>query len=134
MTVTESFAKPQEEPEWIRRQSTVLELTCDNDAAAIGRSLYAICGTETTYCEICGHESLLWPCYEWADHIRTVHADFLTLEAKDNYSQMCEPELNQAQTMFFWIQFAMRVSMRRRAWLFDQVRPVASESRVHLPS
>jgi hypothetical protein len=82
----------------------------------IGEIIAAICEGEFTHCEYCGARLPLWPPMEFGDHVISVHGPDLTILLRTNTSLMCSPELNVGQQMHFSMNFAARVSMRRRAW------------------
>ncbi len=113
------------EPPWIR-DPTAANVDVDTSAPEkIADIIAAICEGEKTFCEYCGAGFDLWPPMEWADHLLTVHGPEQTIMVRTNYAPMCSPDLNVGKQMYFSMNFAVRLSMRRRAWKlgFAVVRP-----------
>jgi hypothetical protein len=104
------------EPPWIRNPDAAIVEVDSSAPEKIADIIAAICDGEMVCCEYCGWKFPLWPPIEWADHVITVHGPELTIMVRTNTSLMCSREMNVGQQMYFSVNFASRVAMRRRAW------------------
>jgi hypothetical protein len=106
------------EPEWVKNPEAA-----NVDVATVGLTaekvlalLAELCEGETTHCEWCGAPFPIWPTPAWADHIRSAHADILTIAIRNAMDGLCMSEFTVAKQVYFGQQFIARISMRRRAW------------------
>jgi hypothetical protein len=122
------------EPAWIRDNQIPVNFDAVEDSQPPAKWIAEICAGEKTYCEHCGAEFPLWPTKGWSDHALTAHAELVTMQARTGAALMCEDAINQPQATFFAMNFAQRVSMRRRAFHLGYAQADGEKSPIHLPS
>jgi hypothetical protein len=123
----------QAEPAWIRdSEAASLDLNPKSKGKTVPQMIEEICEGEVNCCEHCGAELALWPVKIWADHVMTEHGALVTIQYRTGTAMLCETEFNQAQQAMFGTMFAVRVSMRRRAWKLGYAKEVGAK-RIVIP-
>jgi hypothetical protein len=124
----------QAEPSWVRDNQIPVTFDAIENSRPPAEWIAEICAGEKTFCEHCGAEFPLWPTKGWADHSLTAHGELITIQARTGAELMCEDAPNQPQATFFAMNFAQRVTMRRRAWKLGYAQVQGEQSRIHIPN
>lgn len=128
-------ALTKDEPKWICDAQSAPVAFYWNDppksqaegAARQLKMVAEICEGEAICCEYCGDVFEMWPLKDWADHQIRKHGENMTLQIRAGNALLCDAQINPAVQAIFEAQFSARVSMRRRAWQLDYMRPVEPE-------